>query len=143
MDEFEPAVIGFFCNWCSYTGADLAGTSRIKYPPNLRIIRVMCSGMVNPIMILKALASGADGVLVGGCHPGDCHYERGNMYARRRVNALWPMLDALGLDRRRLRLEWIAASEGIKVKEVMDNFLVTLKEIGPNPLRKEGGVANA
>jgi F420-non-reducing hydrogenase iron-sulfur subunit len=143
MGEFEPAVIGFFCNWCSYTGADLAGTSRIKYPSNLRIIRVMCSGRVDPIMIMKALVSGADGVLVGGCHPGDCHYVRGNLFARKRINALWPMLDALGIDRRRLRLEWIAASEGGKVKEVMNDFLATLREIGPNPFRKEGGTANA
>jgi len=112
MESFEPRVVGFFCNWCAYTGADLAGSSRLKYPPNIKIVRVMCSGSVSPLYIVRALALGADGVLVAGCHPGDCHYERGNLLARRRVNELWKMLDTLGIDRRRVRLEWISASIG-------------------------------
>ncbi len=142
MEEFVPQVVGFFCNWCAYTGADLAGSSRLKYPPNIKIIRVMCSGSVSPLYIVRALALGADGVLVAGCHPGDCHYERGNLLARRRVNELWKMLDAIGIDRRRVRLEWISASEGVKVPQVVNEFVETLKKLGPNPLKK-GGVSDA
>ncbi|GAH80508.1 unnamed protein product, partial [marine sediment metagenome] len=114
MDEFEPKIVGFFCNWCSYTGADLAGTSRTKYPANVRIIRVMCSGRVDEVLIFKAFAAGADGVLVCGCHPGDCHYQKGNLSARRRVTGLKPFLEAVGIGSNRLRLEWISASEGPK-----------------------------
>jgi len=138
MESFEPKIVGFFCNWCSYTGADLAGSSRLQYPSNIRIIRVMCSGSVSLLYVVRALALGADGVLVAGCHPGDCHYERGNLLARRRVNELWPILDALGIDRRRVRLAWISASEGVKVPETVESFINDLKTLGPNPLRKEG-----
>lgn len=136
MSEFEPKIIGFFCNWCSYAGADLAGVSRVQYPTNLRVIRVMCSGMVNEILILKALASGADGVLVCGCHPGDCHYMKGNLYARRKVMGLKHLLNSIGINSDRLRLEWISASEGNKVAETTESFVKTLKELGPSPFKR-------
>jgi F420-non-reducing hydrogenase iron-sulfur subunit len=136
MDEFQPTIVGFFCNWCSYTGADLAGTSRTKYPHNVRIIRIMCSGRIDASLILKAFAVGADGVLVCGCHPGDCHYQKGNLSARRRVTGLKPLLKALGLDQDRLRLEWISASEGPKVAETVKSFTQTIKGLGPSPLNR-------
>lgn len=130
---FEPKIIGFLCNWCSYRAADLAGTSRIKYQPNVRMIRVMCTGRVSSVLILKAFALGADGVLVSGCHPGQCHYEKGNMSARRRVVAMKPFLDTIGIGQERLRLEWIAASEGPRVAEVVAEFTETIKQLGPSP----------
>jgi F420-non-reducing hydrogenase iron-sulfur subunit len=136
MDSFEPKIVGFFCNWCSYTGADLAGTARAKYPPNVRVIRIMCTGRVDDRLILKAFAAGADGVLVCGCHPGDCHYQKGNLSARRRVTGIKPLLQALGLDQNRLRLEWISASEGPKVAETVKSFTQTVKDLGPSPLNK-------
>ena len=138
--SFEPKVVAFFCNWCSYAAADLAGTSRMKYDPNVRIIRVMCSGRVDTDFILKAFAYGADGVLVCGCHPGDCHYMKGNLHARRRVNGLKPFLEAMGLGSERLRLEWIGAPEGPKVAETINRFTETIRQLGPSPLRtaKEG-----
>jgi len=135
--SFEPKIVGFFCNWCSYTGADLAGTSRTKYPPNVRIIRVMCSGRVDERLILKAFAIGADGVLVCGCHPGDCHYQKGNLNARRRVDGLKPLLEAIGIGKDRLRLEWISASEGLKVAETVKSFTQTIKGLGPSPFRRQ------
>lgn len=136
MSQFEPKIIGFFCNWCSYTGADLAGTSRIKYLPNVRIIRVMCSGRVDEKLVLKAFTTGADGVLVCGCHPGDCHYHKGNLNARRRVNSWKPLLGTIGIGQDRLRLEWISASEGSKVAETVKSFTQTIKELGPSPIRR-------
>jgi len=136
MDEFKPKIVGFFCNWCSYAGADLAGTSRIKYPPNMRLIRVMCSGRVDERLILKAFIAGADGVLVCGCHPGDCHYHKGNLNTRRRITGLHPFLDAVGIARDRLRLEWIAASEAPKIAETVKSFTQTIKELGPNPITR-------
>ena len=136
MDEFEPKIVGFFCNWCSYTGADLAGTSRAKYPPNVRVIRVMCSGRVDERLIFKAFTAGADGVLVCGCHPGDCHYQKGNLNARRRVTGLSPFLEAVGINQDRFRLEWISASEGPKVAETVKDFTHTIKQLGPGPFRK-------
>ena len=136
MDEFEPKIVGFFCNWCSYTGADLAGTSRIKYPANVRIIRVMCSGRVDEVLIFKAFAAGADGVLVCGCHPGDCHYQKGNLSARRRVTGWRPLLDAVGIGKERLRLEWISASEGPKVAATVKSFPQTVKGLGPSPFNR-------
>jgi F420-non-reducing hydrogenase iron-sulfur subunit len=140
MDEFEPTIVAFFCNWCAYAGADLAGTSRLQYPPNARVIRVMCSGRISELFILKAFAAGADGVLIGGCHPGDCHYLKGNLSARRRVTGLKPLLEALGIGKDRLRLEWIAASEGPKVAETMTSFTQTIKKLGPSPLnRRQNG----
>ena len=133
---FEPTIVGFFCNWCSYLAADLAGTSRIKYPANLRVIRVMCSGRVDEQMVLMAFARRADGVLVCGCHPGDCHYQRGNLSARRRVTGLKPFLEAVGIGGDRLRLEWISASEAEKVQETVSSFVQTLERLGPNPFRR-------
>jgi F420-non-reducing hydrogenase iron-sulfur subunit len=136
MDEFEPKIVAFFCNWCSYAAADLAGVSRLKYPPNVRIIRVMCSGRVSELFILKAFAVGADGVLVCGCHPGDCHYQKGNLSARRRVTGWRPFLDAIGIGKERLRLEWISASEGSKVAETVKSFTQTVRNLGPSPLNR-------
>ena len=136
MDKFEPKIVAFFCNWCSYAAADLAGTSRIQYPPNIRTIRVMCSGRVSDFLILKAFALGADGVLVGGCHPGDCHYMKGNLSARRRVTGLKPFLKAIGISSDRLRLQWIGASEGRKMAETMSSFTQTIRNLGPSPLER-------
>ncbi len=136
MADFEPKIVGFFCNWCSYAGADLAGTSRIKYPANIRIVRVMCSGRVDEKLILKAFTTGVDGVLICGCHPGDCHYQRGNLSARRRVTGIKPLLDAIGIGKERLRLEWISASDGPKVAETVKSFTNTLKELGPSPFSR-------
>jgi coenzyme F420-reducing hydrogenase delta subunit len=131
MKDFEPNIIGFLCNWCSYAGADLAGTSRIQYPPNLKVIRVMCSGRVNPIFVVNALQQGADGVLIGGCHPGDCHYERGNYLARRRMAILKKLLEYIGIDSRRVRMTWVSAAEGKKFAEVVKEITNDIKEIGP------------
>jgi len=131
MKDFEPNIIGFLCNWCSYAGADLAGTSRIQYPPNLRAIRVMCSGRVNPIFVINALQQGADGVLIGGCHPGDCHYERGNYLARRRFAVLKKLLEYTGIDPKRVRMTWVSASEGKKFAEVVKEVTDDIRELGP------------
>lgn len=129
--NFEPKIIGFFCNWCSYSGADLAGVSRLKLPPNLRIVRTMCSGRVDPAFVLKAFELGADGVLVAGCHLGDCHYSEGNYKTLRRVAMLKQLMKAIGVDERRVRLEWISASEGEKYARVAAEFTATLRELGP------------
>src|SRR4030042_1121377 len=129
--DFEPNIIGFLCNWCSYAGADLAGTSRIQYPPNLKVIRVMCSGRINPIFVINALQQGADGVLIGGCHPGDCHYERGNYLARRRYAILRELLEYVGIDPRRVRMTWVSASEGKKFAEVVQEVTDEIRELGP------------
>jgi F420-non-reducing hydrogenase iron-sulfur subunit len=136
---FEPLILGFACNWCTYAGADLAGTSRIQYPPNLRMIRVMCSGRVDPTFILKAFARGVDGVLIGGCHPGDCHYMEGNYKARRRIHLLRWMLSDFGIEPERVRLEWVSASEGARFAQVVADFTKTLKELGP--LKKDAKIA--
>jgi F420-non-reducing hydrogenase iron-sulfur subunit len=131
MANFEPRIVGFLCNWCSYTGADLAGVSRMKSAPNLRIIRVMCSGRVDASLVLQALRLGADGVLVAGCHPGDCHYQEGNFKALRRVLMLKRVLSAYGVDSRRLRLEWISASEGEKFARISTQFTEEIRKLGP------------
>jgi F420-non-reducing hydrogenase iron-sulfur subunit len=139
VTEFEPTIIGFLCNWCAYAGADLAGTSRIQYPPNIRIVRVMCSGRIDPIFILEAFKNGADGVLVAGCHlPSDCHYLSGNFKAQKRVLFLKKVLFELGIEPERLRLEWISASEGNKFASVVKDMVTKLKELGPNPLKNGG-----
>ena len=117
-EEFEPTIIAFCCNWCSYAGADLAGVSRLQYPPNLRIVRVMCSGMVHPNLVIDALTKGADGVLICGCHPGDCHYLEGNLKAENRKEAIELMLEDFGLEYERFRLEWVSASEGPRFAEL-------------------------
>ncbi len=137
MNGFQPRIIGFMCNWCSYAGADLAGTSRIQYSPNLRIIRVMCSGRVDPTFVLKAFKSGADGVLIAGCHPpSDCHYINGNLKARRRYHLLQKLLTQLGLEPQRMRLEWISAAEGDKFARVVSEFTEQLRALGPSPLTR-------
>jgi len=123
--------VAFLCNWCSYAGADLAGTSRIQYPPNVKVIRVMCSGRVNPMFVVNALQQGADGVLVGGCHPGDCHYAQGNYFARRRMTVLKKLLEYLGIDERRVRMTWVSAAEGKKFADVIKEVTEDIKEIGP------------
>jgi len=138
-EEFEPKIIGFLCNWCAYAGADLAGVSRIQYPPNIRIVRVMCSGRVDPSFILEALKDGADGVLVAGCHlPSDCHYISGNFKALRRIKLLKKVLEQFGIEPERVRLEWISASEGDKFAVVVKDMVDQIKKIGPNPLK--GGI---
>jgi F420-non-reducing hydrogenase iron-sulfur subunit len=134
MDNFEPKIVAFCCNWCSYAGADLAGTSRIQYPSAIRIIRVMCSGRVSPFLVLKALSVGADGVLVLGCHPGDCHYIEGNYKTLRRIPLLKKMLKQFGIEEERVRLEWVSASEGAKFAEVTSNFTQAIKNLGPSSL---------
>ena len=134
MKDYEPNIIGFLCNWCSYAGADLAGTSRIKYPPNIKPIRVMCSGRVDPVMVLEALKKGADGVLIAGCHPGDCHYQSGNYKTNRRIMLLKKLLPELGIEPERVRFEYISASEGQKFADVVKDFVDELKKIGPNPI---------
>ncbi len=130
-ENYEPKIVGFLCRWCSYTGADLAGTSRMQYPPNLAAIRVMCSGRVDPTFVVKALQDGADGVLIAGCHPGDCHYSEGNYKTMRRYPMLLNLLDQFGVDRRRIRLEWISASEGEIFARVVSEFTQQLKALGP------------
>jgi F420-non-reducing hydrogenase iron-sulfur subunit len=135
MSDFEPNIIGFLCNWCSYAGADLAGTSRIKYPPNIKSIRVMCSGRVEPVFILEALRKGADGVLVAGCHPGDCHYQSGNYKTNRKIKLLKKFLSDMGIENERVRFEYISASEGQKFAQVVTDFVDVLKKLGPNPLK--------
>jgi len=140
MNEgFEPKIVAFLCNWCAYTGADLAGTSRIQYPPNVRIIRLMCSGAVDPVYVIKPLLDGADGVLIGGCHPGDCHYQEGNYKARRRVAILKNILRQMGFDEERVWLRWISASEGQLFAETVTEMVEALKEKGPNPLKELWG----
>ncbi|HXX87498.1 MAG TPA: hydrogenase iron-sulfur subunit [Candidatus Acidoferrum sp.] len=135
---FEPKIIGFLCNWCSYAGADLAGVSRIQYPPNIRIIRVMCSGRIDPAFVLEAFKDGADGVLVAGCHlPSDCHYISGNFKALRRITLLKEVLKDFGIEPERLRLEWISASEGDKFAAVVRDMVDEVKKLGPNPLTSE------
>lgn len=130
-EQYEPKIVGFLCRWCSYTGADLAGTSRIQYPPNMAAIRVMCSGRVDPTFVVKALNDGADGVLIAGCHPGDCHYSEGNYKTMRRYPMLLNLLDQFGIERERVRLEWVSASEGEKFAEVVREFTEQLKLLGP------------
>jgi len=132
--RWEPQLLGFLCKWCSYSGADLAGTSRKKYPPNIRIIKVPCSGRVDPLFILKALQLGFDGVLVSGCHPGDCHYQTGNYRARRRVAITKKFLEYMGMEPERIQASWISASEAGKFVEVVTEVTEGLREIGPNQL---------
>ena len=136
MKDFEPNIIGFLCNWCSYAGADLAGTSRIKYPSNIKSIRVMCSGRVDTIFILEALKKGADGVLVAGCHPGDCHYQSGNYKTNRRIKLLKKLLEEMGVEPQRVKFDYVSASEGHKFAAVVTDFVDELKKIGPNPLKE-------
>ncbi|RKX71069.1 methyl-viologen-reducing hydrogenase subunit delta [candidate division WOR-3 bacterium] len=137
MSDFLPRIVGFLCNWCSYAGADLAGVSRLKMPPALIPIRVMCSSRVDPLFVLRAFLGGADAVLIAGCHPGDCHYQSGNYYTRRRFALLQRIFQELGLEVDRLRLAWIAASEGVRFKKVVTEYTDRIKKLGPNPVKKE------
>ena len=134
--SFEPNIIAFLCNWCSYTGADLAGTSRMKYAANIRVIRVMCSGRVDPTFVLEALRQGADGVLICGCHPGDCHYQTGNYKCMRRFLLLQKYIDQMGIAKERLRLEWVSASEGRQFADVVNSMTETLRTLGPSKIRQ-------
>ncbi|MCK4434576.1 hydrogenase iron-sulfur subunit [Candidatus Bathyarchaeota archaeon] len=137
MVEFEPKIIAFLCNWCSYAGADLAGVSRIQYPPNIRVIRVMCSGRVDPVIVLEMFVNGTDGVMVMGCHPGECHYLEGNFYAERRIKMLKRLMACTGLEPERLRLEWVSASEGARFADVVRDFTNQIRRLGPSPLAGE------
>ena len=147
-EEFEPNILGILCNWCTYAGADLAGTSRMQYPPNVRVIRMMCTGRLDPAFVLKALSVGADGVLISGCHIGDCHYLAGNFKSRRRVALLRKLIEEYGYDRERLRMTFVSASEGALWAEVVQDMVNTIKKLGPNPLKQasaatlEGAVAD-
>jgi len=136
-EEFMPKILAFLCNWCSYAGADLAGTSRLKYPPSILPIRVMCSSRVDPLFIIRAYLGGMDGVLIAGCHPGDCHYEKGNYYTRRRFAMLKKIFDELGLESDRLLLSWISASEGTKYAKVATEFTEKIKKSGKSPLKNK------
>jgi len=129
--NFEPKIVGFLCRWCSYAGADLAGTNRMKYPSNISSIRVNCSGRIDSTLVLKALALGADGVLIAGCHPGDCHYTNGNIKTLRRFKVLQKMLDQFGIERERVRLEWISAAEGDLYAQVVRNMTEQIRSLGP------------
>jgi len=137
MEDFNPKIIGFLCNWCTYTGADLAGTSRLQYPPSILPIRVMCSSRVDPLYLITSLLRGADGVLVGGCHPGDCHYQKGNYYTRRRFALLRKIFDSFGLESDRIRLSWISASEGPRFAQVITEYTDKIKNLGPNKISEE------
>jgi F420-non-reducing hydrogenase iron-sulfur subunit len=140
-EEFEPNILGILCNWCTYAGADLAGTARTQYPTNVRVIRIMCTGRLDPAFVLKALSVGADGVLVSGCHIGDCHYLAGNFKSRRRVALLRKLIEEYGYDRERLRMTFISASEGAIWAEVVQDMVNTIKKLGPNPLKQQAAAA--
>jgi F420-non-reducing hydrogenase iron-sulfur subunit len=129
--DWEPRIAAFLCNWCSYAGADLAGVSRIQYPPNVRVIRVPCSGRINPLFIVKALQSGMDGVLVSGCHPGDCHYISGNLYARRKFALMKNLLEYVGIEPDRVHFSWVSAAEGIRFAQLLSTVIDSVRELGP------------
>ncbi|NWF89843.1 MAG: hydrogenase iron-sulfur subunit [Ignavibacteriaceae bacterium] len=130
-EKFQPKIVAFVCNWCTYTGADLAGTSRLKYQPNVRLIRLPCTGRIDPVFIIKAFEKGADGVLVSGCHPGDCHYNLGNLHARRRFILFSELMNYVGIDSSRLHFSWVSASEGKKWVDVINEVIDTVREVGP------------
>ena len=149
MSNFEPKITAFVCNWCTYAGADLTGTSRIKYQSNVRIIKTTCTGRIDFMMVMKAFARGADGVMVSGCHPNDCHYTSGNFHARRRWIVFRSLLDFLGFDTRRIFFSWVSAAEGAKWAEVVNTFIDDIRKLGPfedyntlNPVRASSGEAN-
>jgi len=135
--RFEPKIVGFLCRWCAYTGADLAGLSRIIYPPNVTPIRVNCSGRIDPTLVLKALAAGADGVLIAGCHPGDCHYINGNVKTMRRFKLLQNLLDEFGIEKERVRLEWVSASEGGRYANIVESMTEEIRTLGPLNWKRE------
>jgi len=140
--SYRPTIVAFLCNWCAYTGADLAGTSRLHYAPNIRIIRVMCSGRIEPAFVLKAFQQGADGVLICGCHPGDCHYHEGNYKCLRRFKLLQKYIDQMGIEKDRLQLEWISASEGQQFAELVNTMTKTLLVLGPSKIKGSLEVEN-
>ena len=137
MSEFEPNIVAFLCNWCSYAGADLTGTTRTHYPPTVKVIRVMCTGRVNPLFVAQVLRSGADGVLISGCHPGECHYMKGNFLARRRFLIMRNLLEFIGIDPQRIRMSWVSASEGKKLADVITEVTEDIKKLGPLQSFKE------
>jgi F420-non-reducing hydrogenase iron-sulfur subunit len=138
-ENFQPRIVGFLCNWCSYAGADLAGTSRLKVPANLRVVRVPCSGRINPLFIFKALEEGADGVMVSGCHPGDCHYISGNRYAKRKLAMLRRLLDWVGIEPERIHFTWLSASEGARYSVEVTEFVDKVRALGRrNPMARQG-----
>ena len=137
MTDFEPKIIALVCNWCTYTAADLAGTSRMPYPANVRLIRLMCTGMIDAKHIVKAFLDGADGVFIGGCHPGDCHYINGNLKAEKRILAVTKILEQFGFEPERLKLEWIGASEGPEFQQHMTEFADVIKSLGPTQTRDQ------
>jgi coenzyme F420-reducing hydrogenase delta subunit len=137
VQEFEPRIIGFLCNWCSYAGADLAGVSRFQYPPNVRVIRVMCSGRLDPVMLMDSLLEGVDGVLIGGCHLGDCHYLDGNYHAERKIRMTKSILEKIGFQTDRLNLQWVSASEGQRFASVVSDFVAKIKELGPSKIKED------
>jgi len=137
-EDFDPYILGICCNWCTYAGADQAGTSRMQRPANLRIMRVMCGGRVDPQFVLDALMNGADGVLVSHCHPGDCHYVEGNLKTIRKMPMLFLLLKQFGINPKRVKYAFVSASEGAELTEIVEEFVHELKEIGPNPLRNGG-----
>lgn len=136
-DDFTPNIVGFLCNWCAYTGADLAGVARLKVPPSLKVVRVMCSGRIDPLFMIKAYLKGADGIMMMGCHPGDCHYQKGNYNARRRFIMLQSIFNELALDPERLALWWVSASEGPRYSKVTGEFAEKITKLGPSPVREE------
>ncbi|MHA1309923.1 MAG: hydrogenase iron-sulfur subunit [Candidatus Helarchaeota archaeon] len=136
-EEFDPYILGIFCNWCSYAGADAAGTSRMQRPANLRIIRVMCSGRVDATFVLKALANGADGILICGCFPGDCHYVEGNYKTERKIPIVQKLISQFGINPNRVKLQWISASDSVELTELVKEYVEEIRELGPNPMKKE------
>jgi F420-non-reducing hydrogenase iron-sulfur subunit len=135
-EQWSPRIVAFFCNWCTYTASDLAGVSRLRYAPSTRVIRVMCSGRIEPAFILEAFIDGADGVLIGGCHPGDCHYSEGNYKCLRRYRLLQRYIEQMGIEKDRMRLEWISASEGKRLQEVINEMTETLVQLGPSRIKE-------
>jgi F420-non-reducing hydrogenase iron-sulfur subunit len=133
--EFEPVIVAYCCNWCSYAGADLAGTSRFEYPTNIRIVRIMCTGRVDPTFVLEALRMGADGVIIAGCHPGDCHYQKGNFMMEKRYEYIKKAVQSIGIEPERVRLEWVSASEGGKFAALVREMTEQVKRLGPSPFR--------
>ena len=136
-DSWAPKIIGFACNWCTYAGADLAGTSRIKYPADIRVIRLMCTGRIDPAFILRAFFRGADGIFIGGCHPGECHYQSGNFRAKSRVLLTKKLLNQFGLEPERLQIEWISASEGARFAKVVKDFTEKIRSLGPSTIKRK------
>ncbi|MBN1756626.1 hydrogenase iron-sulfur subunit [bacterium] len=139
-EDFTPNIVGFLCNWCTYAAADLAGSTKLKIKPSINVIRVMCSSRIDPNLVLSSFLWGADGVLVAGCHPGDCHYEKGNYYTRRRFALMKKVLESLSIDPERLQLAWVSASEGQRYRDVVNTFTDKIQKMGPNPMRKDPAV---